>query len=119
MNLGTTPQDIGSITLDCPADGYVLLNASATAIIFGDSTTCFLGIGSTPASADLDETSVGVLDGAGTQRTRFYVGATALVQVNEGNNTFYVTAYKSDVFDAQTINLANIHLTGAFFPERY
>jgi hypothetical protein len=77
------------------------------------------GIGSDPASTDLDETAVGVLDGTGTQRRRFYVEATAVVDVNEGNNTFYVTAYKSEVFDAQAINLADIHLTGAFFPERY
>jgi hypothetical protein len=118
-NLSTTPQDIDSITVTCPADGYVLVNASATAITFGDYTTCVFGIGSTPASTDLDETIVGVLDGSGTQRRRFYVGATAIVPVSEGNNTFYVTAHKSDVFDAQTINLEHIQLTGVFFPERY
>ena len=118
-NLGTAPQDVASITLTCPADGYVLLNASATAVTFGDSTTCFFGLGSTPAVADLDETSVGVLDGTGTQRRRFHVTATAVVPVSEGDNTFHVIAYKSSVFDARQINLADIHLTGVFFRERY
>ncbi len=118
-NLGTAPQDVGSITLTCPADGYVLLNASATAVTFGDGTICFFGLGSTPAVADLDETSVGVLDGTGTQRRRFHVTATAVVPVSEGDSTFHVIAYKSSVFDARQINLVDIHLTGAFFPERY
>lgn len=119
MNIGTTPDDVASITLNCPDDGYVFLTASATAIIFGDATTCFFGIGSSSNSADLDETSVGVLDGSGTQRRRFYVGASAVVSVSEGDNTFYAIAHKSEVFDAQTINLGDIHLTGMFFPTRY
>lgn len=110
----TTPTNLGSVTINVPANGYVLLTATASIWTGGDSTRCWFGLGTTPGSVGLQETAVGVIDGSGTQRRTYSAVCQAVVPVTAGNYTFYVTAYKDPVFNAQTVNLAYIYLTALF-----
>ena len=111
----TTTQNLGSVTLSVPTNGYVLLIATAEVVTFGDSTRCWFGLGTTSGSVNLHESAVGVIDGTGTQRRTFSITSLAFVYVTPGSHTFYSTAYKDPVFDAQSINLANIYLTAVFY----
>jgi hypothetical protein len=110
----TTPQNLGSVTLNAPTDGYVILIATGYAVTFGDDTTCRFGLGTTSGSIDLHETAVGVLDGTGTQRREFSLTSTAIVPVTAGSHTFYATAYRPSVFSSQQVNLGDVYLIAVF-----
>lgn len=114
-DITTTTQNLGSVTLSVPTNGYVLLIATAEVITFGDSTRCWFGLGTTSGSVNLHESAVGVIDGTGTQRRTFSITSLAFVYVTPGSHTFYSTAYKDPVFDAQSINLGNVYLTAVFY----
>ena len=118
-NIPETPQNLGSITLSCPSDGYVIFTTTASVITFGARTNCSLGLGTTAGGFELHSIRVGLLDGTDTIRRRFSPTSTAVVQVSAGDNTFFATAQKSTVFNAQTVNLDGIYLTGIFVPNRY
>ena len=111
----TTALNLGSVTLNAPADGYVMLIATGYAVTFGDDTVCAFGLGTTAGATDLDLTQAGVLDGSGSQRREFSVMSNAIVPVTEGFHTFYATAYRPSVFSSQSVNLASVYLTAVFF----
>jgi hypothetical protein len=110
----TTPLNLGSVTLDAPTDGYVLLVATGYAVTFGDSTTCIFGLGTTSGATNLHSTRVGVLDGSGSQRREFSLTSTAIVPVTAGNHTFYATAYRPSVFSSHSVNLGDVYLIAVF-----
>ena len=111
----TTALNLGSVTLNSPTDGYVMVTATGYAVTFGDDTTCTFGLGTTAGATDLHVTRVGVLDGSGSQRREFSLISTAIIPVTEGFYTFYVTAYRPTVFSSQSVNLASVYLTAVFF----
>jgi len=113
-DIPTTPLNLGSVTLNAPADGYVFLIATATVVTFGDDTTCVFGLGTTAGATDLHLTRVGVLDGSGSQRREFSATSTAVVPVTAGSHTFYATAYRPSVFSSYSVNLGEVYLTAVF-----
>jgi hypothetical protein len=110
----TTALNLGSVTLNAPTDGYVILIATGYAVTFGDDTVCVFGLGTTAGATDLHETRVGVLDGLGSQRREFSATSTAIVPVTAGSHTFYATAYRPSVFSSQSVNLAEVYLAAVF-----
>ena len=114
-DVGTELQNLVKVTLDVPTDGYVFLIVTAKVITFGDQTTCILGLGNSSTSIDLHDTSVGVMDGSGNQRTSFSATSQAVVPVGQGTHTFYANAYKPEVFSAHYVNVADVYLTGVFY----
>ncbi|MBA7620250.1 hypothetical protein ES703_27596 [subsurface metagenome] len=115
FDIPTTPQNLGSVTLIVPTNGYILLIATGKAVTFGDDTTCVFGLGATSGATDLHLTSGGVLDGTGSQRREFSLTSTAIVYVTPGSHTFYATAYRPSVFSSHLVNLGNVYLIAVFY----
>jgi hypothetical protein len=108
---------LGSVTINVPSNGYVLVTATATIWTFGESTRCWFGLGTSAGSTNLHQTGVGVIDGSDTQRRVYSATTIAVVSVTPGSRTFYATAYKDSApFNAETINMDNIYLTAVFYP---
>jgi hypothetical protein len=113
--IATTQQNLGSVTLSVPTNGYVLLIATGFAVTFGDNTECVFGLGTTAGATNLHTTRVGVLDGSGNQRREFSLTSTAIVPVTAGSHTFYVTAYRPSVFSMYSVNLGEVYLIAVFY----
>ena len=107
-DIPTTATNLGTVTVNASANGYVFVIATAYLVTLGDNATCWFGLGTTTGSFNLDVTHAGVLDGTVTQRREYSITTTTLVPVSAGNHTFYVTAQKPPEFSAQTVNMANI-----------
>jgi hypothetical protein len=116
--LTTTLTNLGSITVSCPAAGYVVVSVEASGTIFGENTVVDVGIG-TSTSAMLRSSRTGHLDGSATTRmaASFYV--THVLQVNAGDITLYALAQKEVSFSTNTVNLGGILITAMYFPVRY
>ncbi len=114
--LGTEATNLGSITIEAPSSGAVLLFLSGEAIFFGDNTTMDAGLGSSEGLFDLYFLRFGRLDGNETNRYRLTFNPMAVVNVNAGTHTFYATAEKSTTFDSNTINLSRLQLSAIFIP---
>jgi len=116
-DIGIDVQNLGKITIDVPTDGVVYLSVTAYVIVFGDQTTCYLGLGTETDVLDLHQTYVGDLDGSSTalQRRAFSATSHAVVPVTTGTHTFFVNAQKSTVFNAYYVNIGGIYLTAVFY----
>jgi hypothetical protein len=113
--IGTTVQNMGRVIIDVPSSGYVVLTITTDIVTFGDQTECWIGLGRTDSSFDLDQTYVGVLDGSGSQRRIFSATSQAVVSVLPGSHTFYVNAKKSTVWDVHEVNVGNINVIAIFY----
>jgi hypothetical protein len=112
--------NLGSVTVNVPGDGFVVLFFSGTVIFFGDSTEIQFGLGS--ASNLFDLSSIGMagrLDGAGTARFRESIQTLAVVPVTAGVRTFYANAYRLSVFSANSVNMGASVLAALFVPKGY
>ncbi len=117
-DIGTSPEHLGSITIDAPSSGSVLLFLSGRAIYFGESTTVKIGLGTSEASFDLyDPNSFGMIDGSEEKRYALPFDYMTAVDVEEGTHTIYATAQKSTVHDQHTINLDNLQIIAVYLPE--
>lgn len=112
----TTAQNLGSVTINVPSTGYVLIIATATIWTFGESTRCWFGLGTSSGSTNLHQTGVGVIDGSDTQRRTYSATTMAVSPVTSGSRTFFATAYRDTTFGAESINMGNIILTAMFYP---
>jgi len=114
--LATTPTNLGSVTLNVPASGKVLLQLSGYAVFFGDNTMVAAGLGSGMGLTDLHSTRFGRQDGSGTSRYTLSFQDFAVVNVAAGTRTFFATAYRESVFSANSVNLADVQLTAFYIP---
>lgn len=115
-DLNSEPTNLGSITINAETRGMVLLALSGSAVFFGDGTTMEAGLGNSEGSYDIYSASMGDLDGTGTGRYQLMFNPTAVVSIEPGTHTFYATASKSSVFNANTINLSESRLSAIFIP---
>ena len=116
-DIGIDVQNLGKITIDVPTDGVVYLSVAAYVIVFGDQTTCSLGLGTETDVLDLHQTYVGDYDGSSTvlQRRAYSASSHAVVSVTAGTHTFFVNAQKSTVFNAYDVNIGDIYLSAVFY----
>jgi hypothetical protein len=115
----TTATNLGSITINCPTSGYVLLMITGNAIFFGDNTIVNVGLSTSSSAINLNYARTGRHDGSGTLRYVNNFTTFDIVSVNAGSNTFYGVALKEVSFSTNTVNLGNLILTGIFIPKRY
>ena len=117
-DLDTVPTNFGSLELDCPTDGVVLLSLNLSFLTFGGRTEGAFGLGTGSGRFNLRRSLMGVLNGEGTVifRRRFAGSATAFVPVKKGINTFYATGEKSVGFGESTIRVVGIYFSGIFLP---
>lgn len=116
--LTTTLTSLGSITVSCPATGYVVVMVNANAVFGGDNTVAEVGIG-TSASSMVRYAREGNLDGATTNRATHSFGVTYVTSVAAGDVTFYALAIKESSFSTNVVNLFGITITAMYFPVRY
>jgi hypothetical protein len=114
-DISETPFSLYSTTKVVPTDGVFLLLVTVTVATYGDSTGCTIGLGTSDGAIDLHSTFVGVLDGSGTQRRSFSATSSALVSVTAGTYEFHATAAKSSFWNAQQVDLNDIHFSLMFF----
>ena len=115
----TTVTNLTQLEVTAPTDGYVLLTLSGNAILFGDGTSCSVGIGTSTSAFDIVEARAGILDGSDTKRYYESLSANIVVPVSAGTATYYINAAKSTVFDAATVNVSDIIASAVFIPNRY
>ncbi|MEM6628883.1 MAG: hypothetical protein AAF694_04390 [Bacteroidota bacterium] len=117
-DLDTIPTNFGSLELDCPSDGVVLLSLNLSFLTFGGRTEGAFGIGTGSGRYNLRRSLMGVLNGAGTDlfRRRYAGAATVFVPVKKGVNTFYATGEKSKGFGESVIRVVGIYFSGMFLP---
>ncbi len=110
------PTTVCSITMKPPVSGYILLTATATVTVFGDSTRCVFGLGNKEGTTNLHKTEVGILDGDEKKRRNFNATSIDLYGpvTSAVTYTFYVTAHKDSVFNKGDINLSYVHFTAVF-----
>jgi hypothetical protein len=115
INIGEAPFSPAYVTISIPTTGIVLIIVTATVTIHGDSTACTLGWGTSEGATNLHSTFVGILDGYGTQRRSLSATSSTLIQIGQGNYTFYVTASKSSVWDSYQVDLIDLKYSWAYF----
>jgi hypothetical protein len=105
------PESPQAVPLDVNAstNGYALLTVTATVTIYGDSTACVLGLGTSPGITDIHYTYIGVLGGSGTQQRSLSAVSTALVPVEAGNNRFWASWQKSSTWNMYQIDLTEVY----------
>lgn len=118
-DIPTAIRNLGSVSLNCPSSGYVILTLSGDAVIFGDRTIVDIGIGTSSTSMNLNSTRTGRHDGSSTNRDLRSFSVQAVAQVSAGTRTFYALAQKESTFSAYAVNLGDIYLTAIFIPNRY
>lgn len=113
-NIPETAFSLDGVTINAPVPGYIILSATATVTIHGDSTACTFGWGTSYGVFDLHSTFVGVLDGSGAQRRQ--LSATTLVHrnVEPGNYTFYLNAEKSSNWGMYQVDLIDVSVSWIF-----
>ena len=110
---------MGSITLDAPAEGFVVLPASSSAVFFGDDTSIRFGFSTDNNSFNIARNLSGRLDGSGTLRYRKAIQLTCTTPVSQGANTFFFNVQRNASDDSNTVNIDNIYITAMYFPNRY
>ena len=121
-DLGTCPSitvspnwtNCGSITINAPGPGKVIVTTKAYAVTFGQGTTVFFGIG-TNNSSIVDGVRVGVLDGTDTVRREFaLMDQVVLTRSSAGSVTYYVNAQRPSVFSARLVNIGDVRVTAEY-----
>ncbi len=116
LGLSTSPTSLGSITLNLPAAGRVLLIVSGNAVFAGDNTMVDIGFGTSAGASDLHSNRFGRQDGLGTLRYTLAFSDMAVVSVPGGVRTFFLTANRESVFSANVVNLENLYVTAIYLP---
>lgn len=119
QGIPTTVVNLGSVTINCPSDGYVLLTLVGTVTFFGENTTVNVGIGTTTSGFDLHTTNVGRLDGPGSLRYRQAVTSMAVSSCRAGPTTFYANAQKCPTFAGKEVNTGDMRFVALFVPRQY
>lgn len=117
--LDATVTNVGSVTIEAPVAGTLIAHAQANFIVFGGQTVAVLGITDSATTLDLSDAgvaTVGNLDSADTERRRFSASPMTVIDVAAGTHTLHLNAQRSDVFDAQNVNLGPSVLTVTFVP---
>lgn len=117
-NISTSMRTLGSVSVNCPTSGYVMLYLSGYAIVFGDHTIVEVGFG-TSTSSFMYHTRVGRHDGSGTHRYVRSFSPLYVTSVSAGNRTFYALAQKESVYSTNMVNLGNLFFAAVFIPKRY
>lgn len=119
FDVPTNVMNVGSVTLTCPSDGFVLLTLVGSAVFFGDNTVVDVGIGMTDADLDLHAARIGRQDGSGTGRYTHAFTSAAVASCTAGPTTFYANAEKSTAFGSTAVNLTRLYLIAHFVPQAY
>ncbi len=112
--------NMGGLTVTAPSSGYIIVYLTGNAIFFADRKTLDIGVNSTTASIlDDASTTIGRLDGTGTNR--FYLDFTAMgvFQVSAGNNSFYALVKGNTTFGNGTANVSPQTMVAVFIPKKY
>jgi len=118
-NIPTSIRNLGSVSVNCPSSGYIIVTLSGFAVLFGDRTAVDIGLGTSTTSMNLNYTTNGRLDGSSTNRDQRSFSVQAVVPVSAGTKILYALAQKESVFSAYAVNLDNLYLTAIFIPNRY
>lgn len=116
-DIPTTVTELGSVTLEVPAAGSIVLVVTGHAIFFGDETIVEVGLSTTSTALDLHFTRVGRHDGTGTLRYVQSFRDVVVVPVSAGVHTFYATSFKESVFDTNIVTLDGVYLVATYYPE--
>jgi hypothetical protein len=118
INIPTTPLNLwGGYTVRAPVTGIILLTATATITIHGDSTACTFGWGTSAGAYDAHSTFVGILDGSGTQRRQFSATSSVYIHVPPGNYTYYLTAEKSSAWGMYQVDVIDVSWSVVFLED--
>ena len=117
FSVGTTPRNLGSVSITTAGSGRVIVMLAGDANFGGENTVLNVGLGTTAGGTDLHEVSVGRPDGSGTLR---YIHAFASLGVSPitaaGTYSFFATAFEPTVFSATTVNVGSLRLVAVFIP---
>jgi hypothetical protein len=116
-DISTTPVSLLSYTVEAPTYGLILLTATATITIHGDSTACTFGWGTSEGAYNFHSTFVGVLDGSGTQRRQFSATSSGFNRVSPGNYTYYLTAEKSSAWGMYQVDVIDVSYSIVFLED--
>jgi hypothetical protein len=106
----------GSLSINVPANGMLLLFLTGNAITFGDASELEVWLGTATQTSDLGKSVVGVIDGTGDQRRHFSIGVSAVLNVAPGSRTIHVSIHQPTVFSAHTVRASDMRLTAVFIP---
>jgi len=118
--LGSTPTVLRSTTLDCPADGYVLVLATCEAVIAHVGGTTSLAAfaisddsaGPLPASRDVH---IGLPTSLSSGTAKIPVSVQATLPVSAGPSTFHLLGREN----FGTFSVEDVQLTAVFVPTAY
>jgi hypothetical protein len=115
VELSSTIQTLGQVTLTAPAEGIVIINLKAYAKTYGDSTAAVLGIGTTAgAFPNLDLEVAGTSSGTSTVETFRAMSCQAAVPVTEGSSyTFYAIGYQS--YNAHSVKIFHGSMVAVYY----
>ena len=113
-NIPTTPLSLWSYTVRAPVTGIILLTATATITIYGDSTVCTFGWGTSAGAYNAHSTFVGILDGSGSQRRQFCATSSISIHVPPGNYTYYLSAEKSLTWGMYRVDVIDVSWSVVF-----
>jgi len=115
--VGTTPRNLGSVSITTAGSGRVIVMLAGDANFFSENTVLNVGLGTTAGGTYLHEVSVGRPDGSGTLR---YIHAFASLGVSPitaaGTYSFFATTFEPTVFSATTVNVGSLRLVAVFIP---
>ena len=111
----TTLATCGTIVVEAPVAGVVLVTANATGITFGANTVIQYGVSASSGTLGTN-VQVGLLDGTDTVRREYALTAIEVFGVSAGTHTFYAQATKPGVFSARQANIFDQKMTALFVP---
>ncbi len=115
-NIATAPamSNCGSISINVPGPGKVIVRAKANAITFGEGTRFTFGIGNNTSSI-VEGALAGATDGSDSKRRNYnVVDEVVFTRSGAGIATYQINAQKSSVFNAKTVNVFDIRATALY-----
>jgi hypothetical protein len=115
LDVDVSTHRLGSVRMDVPGDGRIVVLFSGYTVFFGDGRTVSVGIGDDVTTLDVAQ-SLGRHDGSG--RLRFYepFSVVATYPVTAGQVELYALAQGNDVFADVQVNVTPTDLTAIFVP---
>jgi hypothetical protein len=107
----------GSITMDIPTTGFVLLIHSGFGVTYGDGRAGQAGVG-TSATEMTNHTLFGTFTGTGTEDTWWPFTVTDIIPVTAGTQTFYALGAGYSYYTGNLFMRKN-SLIGVFIPLHY
>ena len=112
----TAATDCGSVVVDAPVPGVVIVSTTASANTFGEGTRVVYGVSDTSATL-LDTVALaGVIDGSDTLRRSYSLAHEHVFTVDAGSHTFYAVGDRPSPFDSASVNVFDVELTAVFVP---